>query len=52
MLEFDGDTYELAPFDFISSWQQKYLNAKSKLQNNNATGMLFPMYKLMSGHKY
>lgn len=29
MLEFDCDSYELASFDFISSWQQKYLNVKS-----------------------
>jgi hypothetical protein len=52
MLEFDGDAYELAPFDFINLWQQKYLNVKSKLQNNKATGILFPTYKLMSDHKY
>jgi len=52
VLEFDGDSYELAPFDFISSWQQKYLNVKSKLQNNNAAGISYPIYKLTSDHEY
>ena len=40
VLEFDGGSYELAPFDFISWWQQKYLGVKSKLLNKNAGGTL------------
>jgi hypothetical protein len=52
ILEFDGDSYELAPFDFISGWQQKYLSVKSKFQNNNATSISFPIYKFTSDHEY
>ena len=40
MLEFGGDSYELAPFDFISSWQRKCLSVKSKLYSQNAAGNL------------
>jgi hypothetical protein len=40
MLEFDCDSYELAPFDFISSWQQKCLNVKSRLHRNKARGKI------------
>jgi len=39
MLSSDIDSYELAPFDFISSWQQKYLNVKSKFQRQASIGL-------------
>jgi hypothetical protein len=40
-LSVDDDSYELAPFDFISTWQKKYLNVKSKLRLHRSTGVSF-----------
>jgi hypothetical protein len=38
MFSASTESYELAPFDFFSSWQQKYLNLKSKLRRKVTTG--------------
>lgn len=39
MFSLDNDSFDLAPFDFVTTWQKNYLNMKSKLQFRRSPGM-------------